>query len=257
MGSRSPRATLLHSPPAAESIRGFAYNFARPAASWEGSSWHAVARPGLSSPLTQEPQWENYSHPGKRSEIRARLCSLALRALGAGILLLSLLAWCRLWEPRQGKGEGCRLSCPVVCSLGSGEGTPTCQCRPSPASKPRLRSGAAVQSKWSNHGAQPGWHIPGHRSVSGLAPPARGAAAVGWDAAAFRDELSPCSCRWRQDRHRYASLTISLYQFHAWDLPKICPFSIGRIAREGLLLHPQTLARRHCLQRPWQSHATL
>lgn len=56
---------------------------------------------------------------------------------------------------------------------------------------------------------------------------------------------------------RYASPTIALYQFHALDLPKICPFSIRRMARKRLLLHPQTLARRHSVWRPWQSRATL
>lgn len=64
--------------------------------SWEGSSWRAAVSPGLGSPLTQEPQWENYSHPGKWSEIRARLCSLALCALSVGLLLVSLLESRRL-----------------------------------------------------------------------------------------------------------------------------------------------------------------
>lgn len=91
MGSRSAWAAPLHSPLAAESTRGFAYNFASLAVSWEGSSWRAVVSPRLGSPLTQEPQRENYSHPGKRSEIRARLCSLTLCTLSVRILLLSLL----------------------------------------------------------------------------------------------------------------------------------------------------------------------
>lgn len=60
--------------------QGVAYSLARLAMSWEGSSWHAMASPRLGCPLTQEPQWENYSHPGKQSETRARLCSLVLCA---------------------------------------------------------------------------------------------------------------------------------------------------------------------------------
>lgn len=58
--------------------QGVAYSLARLAVNWEGSSWHAMASPRLSRSLPQEPEWENYSHTSKQSEIRARLCSLAL-----------------------------------------------------------------------------------------------------------------------------------------------------------------------------------
>lgn len=79
------------SPLTAENTAGFARHAARPAVSWEGSSWHAAVSPGLGTPLTQEPQWESYSHPGKRSETGARLCSLTPRALSVRVLLPSVL----------------------------------------------------------------------------------------------------------------------------------------------------------------------
>lgn len=91
MGSRSPWVTTLCSPLAAESTGGFACHAARPAVSWEGSSWRAAVSPGLGTLLTQEPQRESYSHPGKRSETGARLCSLTPHALSVGVLLPSVL----------------------------------------------------------------------------------------------------------------------------------------------------------------------
>lgn len=99
MGSRSPWVATLCSPPAAESTGGFACHAARPAVSWEGSSWRAAVSPGLVTLLTQEPQWESYSHPGKRSEIGARLCSLTPRALSVRVLLPSVL---KSWSPPRG-----------------------------------------------------------------------------------------------------------------------------------------------------------
>lgn len=47
--------------------QGVAHSPARLAVNWEGSSWHAMASPRLGCSLTQEPQWENYSHKGKQS----------------------------------------------------------------------------------------------------------------------------------------------------------------------------------------------
>lgn len=92
----SPRHS---SPPAAESTGGFACHAARPAVSWEGSSWRAAVSPGFITLLTQEPQWESYSHPGKRSEIGARLCSLTPCALSVRVLLPSVL---KSWSPPRG-----------------------------------------------------------------------------------------------------------------------------------------------------------
>lgn len=86
--------------------QGVAYSLARLAVNWEGSSWHAMAGPRLSCPLTQEPDWENYSHPGKQSEIRARLCSLALCAQYWDIFTVT--AW---------KGGGWIHPCPLVHGL--------------------------------------------------------------------------------------------------------------------------------------------
>lgn len=99
MGSRCPRvATLCSLFLTAENTAGFARHAARPAVSWEGSSWHAAVSPGLGTPLTQEPQWESYSHPGKRSETGARLCSLTPRALSVRVLLPSVL---KSWSPHR------------------------------------------------------------------------------------------------------------------------------------------------------------
>lgn len=118
MGSHSPQAAALSSPPPAENTRGAANNFARPGLSWEGSSWRAAVSPGLSSPLTLEPQWENYSHTGKQSEIGARLCSLTLGALSVGIVLLSLFKLCCLSQQAGGEGKSGGCPCPVMRALG-------------------------------------------------------------------------------------------------------------------------------------------
>lgn len=46
-----------------------AYSLTRLAVNWEGSSWHAMASPRPGCSLTQEPQWENYSHTGKSQAV--------------------------------------------------------------------------------------------------------------------------------------------------------------------------------------------